>query len=166
MSQTCSPALNMATTTIAAGKARVASNKGLPVPENSLIDPDGQPRSTARIEIDPQPEPSSQRCAFLTRELPIARFTLRFRLGQEELTVPLKNILLVFASILVSIVVAEGVVRYIDGYRMLSWPLSEPIGAMVVKPGVMEQVPRAAGVEPAWFFTDPAPLPNRKPVPE
>ena len=35
--------LDMATTTIAAGKARVASNKGLPVPENSLIDPDGQP---------------------------------------------------------------------------------------------------------------------------
>ena len=35
--------LDMATTTIAAGKARVASNKGLSVPENSLIDPDGQP---------------------------------------------------------------------------------------------------------------------------
>jgi uncharacterized oxidoreductase len=40
-----SPALllDMATTTIAAGKARVAFNKGVKVPENSLIDADGHP---------------------------------------------------------------------------------------------------------------------------
>jgi len=35
--------LDMATTTIAAGKARVAFNKGVPVPEGSLIDAAGQP---------------------------------------------------------------------------------------------------------------------------
>ncbi len=35
--------LDMATTTIAAGKARVAYNKGIPVAEGTLIDPDGQP---------------------------------------------------------------------------------------------------------------------------
>ncbi len=35
--------LDMATTTIAAGKARVAYNKGVPVPENCLIDDAGQP---------------------------------------------------------------------------------------------------------------------------
>ena len=35
--------LDMATTTIAAGKARVAYNKGVPVPENSLIDAEGIP---------------------------------------------------------------------------------------------------------------------------
>lgn len=35
--------LDMATTTIAAGKARVAFNKGVKVPEGSLIDPDGAP---------------------------------------------------------------------------------------------------------------------------
>ncbi len=35
--------LDMATTTIAAGKARVAFNKGIPVPDDSLIDPDGNP---------------------------------------------------------------------------------------------------------------------------
>ncbi len=35
--------LDMATTTIAAGKARVAFNKGVPVPEGSLIDAHGQP---------------------------------------------------------------------------------------------------------------------------
>ena len=35
--------LDMATTTIAAGKARIAYNKGVDVPEGSLIDPDGYP---------------------------------------------------------------------------------------------------------------------------
>jgi uncharacterized oxidoreductase len=35
--------LDMATTTIAAGKARVAYNQGVPVAEGSLIDADGQP---------------------------------------------------------------------------------------------------------------------------
>src|SRR4051794_6128775 len=35
--------LDMATTTIAAGKARVAYNKGVPVPEGALIDEAGQP---------------------------------------------------------------------------------------------------------------------------
>jgi len=35
--------LDMATTTIAAGKARVAYNKGVPVPDGCLIDADGKP---------------------------------------------------------------------------------------------------------------------------
>jgi uncharacterized oxidoreductase len=35
--------LDMATTTIAAGKARVAYNKGVPVPDDCLIDPGGAP---------------------------------------------------------------------------------------------------------------------------
>ena len=35
--------LDMATTTIAAGKARVAFNKGVPVPDGCLIDDDGNP---------------------------------------------------------------------------------------------------------------------------
>jgi hydroxycarboxylate dehydrogenase B len=35
--------LDMATTTIAAGKARVAHNKGVPVPDGCLIDADGNP---------------------------------------------------------------------------------------------------------------------------
>ena len=35
--------LDMATTTIAAGKARVAHNKGVPVPEGALIDAAGEP---------------------------------------------------------------------------------------------------------------------------
>ncbi len=41
--------LDMATSTIAFGKARVARNKGLPVPEGTLIDRDGRPT------IDPVP---------------------------------------------------------------------------------------------------------------
>ena len=78
----------------------------------------------------------------------------------------IKNLLLVLASIVLSLVVAEGLVRYIDGYDMFGTPLSEPRGAMVAKPDVMDQIPRAAGVERAWFFTDPDPLPNRRPVPD
>ena len=35
--------LDMATTTIAAGKARVAHNKGVPVPAGTMIDPEGNP---------------------------------------------------------------------------------------------------------------------------
>ena len=35
--------LDMATTTIAAGKARVAYNKGMPVPDDCLIDDEGRP---------------------------------------------------------------------------------------------------------------------------
>jgi uncharacterized oxidoreductase len=35
--------LDMATTTIAAGKARVAYNKGIPVPDDSLVDETGAP---------------------------------------------------------------------------------------------------------------------------
>ncbi len=77
-----------------------------------------------------------------------------------------KNILLVVASIALSVVVAEGAVRYIDGYRMFVAPLSEPGGSMVAKPEVMDQVPRAAGVERAWFFSDPPALPNRHDLPD
>jgi hydroxycarboxylate dehydrogenase B len=44
--------LDMATTTIAAGKARVARNKGLKVPPDSLIDAAGQPTDDPRPFID------------------------------------------------------------------------------------------------------------------
>ena len=39
--------LDMATSQIAMGKARVAHNKGVPVPEGSLLDGDGQPTTDA-----------------------------------------------------------------------------------------------------------------------
>jgi hydroxycarboxylate dehydrogenase B len=44
--------LDMATTTIAAGKARVARNKGMPVAEDCLIDPEGHPTTDPRPFID------------------------------------------------------------------------------------------------------------------
>jgi uncharacterized oxidoreductase len=44
--------LDMATTTIAAGKARVARNKGVAVPPDSLIDAEGRPTTDPRGFID------------------------------------------------------------------------------------------------------------------
>jgi hydroxycarboxylate dehydrogenase B len=44
--------LDMATTTIAAGKARVARNKGVKVPEDCLIDAEGRPTDDPRGFID------------------------------------------------------------------------------------------------------------------
>ncbi|HEY6431730.1 MAG TPA: malate/lactate/ureidoglycolate dehydrogenase [Acetobacteraceae bacterium] len=44
--------LDMATTTIAAGKARIARNKGVPVPEDCLIDPEGRPTTDPTGFID------------------------------------------------------------------------------------------------------------------
>lgn len=44
--------LDMATTTIAAGKARVARNKGVPVPDECLIDAAGHPTNDPRPFID------------------------------------------------------------------------------------------------------------------
>jgi len=44
--------LDMATTTIAAGKARIARNKGVAVPADSLIDPEGRPTNDPRGFID------------------------------------------------------------------------------------------------------------------
>jgi uncharacterized oxidoreductase len=44
--------LDMATTTIAAGKARVARNKGVPVPDDCLIDAEGRPTNDPKGFID------------------------------------------------------------------------------------------------------------------
>jgi hypothetical protein len=79
-----------------------------------------------------------------------------------------KNALLMLVSMVATLIVAEGVVRYIDGYDLLGLPLSfaEPMGVASVKQETLDRVPRARGVERDWFFADPAPLPNRRPVPE
>ncbi len=77
----------------------------------------------------------------------------------------LKNALLVFISIALSIAVAEAAVRYLDGYDMLGTPLGAPTGSASVRPEVLDRIPRAAGVEREWFFGEPAPLPNRRAVP-
>src|SRR3990167_5542165 len=78
----------------------------------------------------------------------------------------IKNVLLVLTSIALSVLVAEAVVRYVDGYAMFAMPLSAPSGSATVGQDALDQVPSAAGVERDWFFTDPPPLPNRRKVPD
>src|SRR5262245_38002894 len=78
----------------------------------------------------------------------------------------LADTLLVVASMVVSIVVAEGVVRYLNGQPLLVCPLPEVIDTAPVKPALLAQVPLAEGVDRNWFYSDPPPLPNRsKPPP-
>lgn len=77
-----------------------------------------------------------------------------------------KNALLLLVSVVVSVIVAEGVVRIIDGYDMLSLPLNEPMGVTSVKQETLNRVARASGVDRDWFFAEPPALPNRRPVPE
>jgi hypothetical protein len=74
--------------------------------------------------------------------------------------------LLIVASVVFSIAMAEGVVRYLNGQPLLVFPLPEPIDMGFPKPGLLEQVPLAQGVDRKWFYSDPPPLPNRtKPPP-
>ncbi|HEY6980670.1 hypothetical protein [Reyranella sp.] len=75
---------------------------------------------------------------------------------------PLKAIdaLLVIASILVSALVAEVVVRYVDGLPLFAMPLPEGVGKAVTAEQ-RDEVPLAAGVSRDWFFDDPPSLPNR-----
>jgi hypothetical protein len=77
----------------------------------------------------------------------------------------LANVLLVFASILLCAVVAEGVIRAIDGYPLLATRLSDAVGEESVRPEELDQVQLAPGVKREWFFRDPPPLPNRLPPP-
>lgn len=77
-----------------------------------------------------------------------------------------KDALLVVASIVLSVVVAEGVVRYVDGYPLFITPLGEPMGLASVKQESVDRVPLATGVERDWFSSSPPPLPNKRPVPE
>ncbi len=78
----------------------------------------------------------------------------------------LKDALLFLVSIALCVVAAEGVVRYIDGYTIFYMPLSEPTGLASVKQDSVDKVPRAPGVEREWFATEPAPLPNKRAVPD
>lgn len=77
-----------------------------------------------------------------------------------------KNALLMLASVVASLMVAEAVVRYIDGYNMLAMPLGEPMGVASVRQETVDRVARSPGVARDWFFAEPPPLPNRRPVPE
>lgn len=70
------------------------------------------------------------------------------------------DVVLVITSVLVSTVVAEGIVRHIDGLPLFAVPLPENVGKAVTAEQ-RDKVPLAAGVSRDWFFDDPPPLPNR-----
>lgn len=74
---------------------------------------------------------------------------------------PWADVLTILVSIVISVAGAEGVVRFINGQPLLAFPLPDPVGTATVKPEQLDSIPRAAGVDRAWFFTDPPPLPNR-----
>jgi hypothetical protein len=74
--------------------------------------------------------------------------------------------LLLLASIVVSVAIAEAVVRALNGQPLLEFPLPDMSDERVLTPEQIDGVPLAAGVDRAWIFTDPAPLPNRRPPPD
>ena len=78
----------------------------------------------------------------------------------------LKNLLLVCTSVALCLVAAEAIVRTLDGYTLGALRLNTPTGPASVSAELVDRIPRAAGVERAWFYGDPPPLPNRRPVPE
>jgi len=78
----------------------------------------------------------------------------------------LADALLIVVSVVFSGAMAEGVVRYLNGQPLLVFPLPEPIDLGLPKPGILEKLPVAEGVDRGWFTSDPPPLPNRtKPPP-
>jgi hypothetical protein len=77
----------------------------------------------------------------------------------------LGNGLLVLASFLASVAVAEAVVRWMDDVPLFAFPLPLPLGHNTAA-SHLDSLPRLAGVKREWFAETPLPLPNRKPVPE
>ncbi|MFO1080241.1 MAG: hypothetical protein U1E23_06365 [Reyranellaceae bacterium] len=65
------------------------------------------------------------------------------------------NVLLVVASLVLCTAIAEAVVDYLD--------YSDDLGPAVRH---LDTIALAPGVQRAWFFEAPPPLPNRRPVPE
>jgi hypothetical protein len=78
---------------------------------------------------------------------------------------PLADTLLIVASMLFSIAAAEGVVRILNGQPLLAFPLPEALDSAGVKPGQLEQIPLADGVDRQWFLADPPALTNRREPP-
>ncbi|CAN0433136.1 unnamed protein product, partial [Phaeothamnion confervicola] len=65
----------------------------------------------------------------------------------------LKNTLLVLVSVALCTALAEGIAR---------WMEVNDDADVVTR---LDEIPRAAGVQRAWYFDDPAPLPNRGKAP-
>jgi len=77
----------------------------------------------------------------------------------------LTDTLLVVASVAVCIVVAEGVVRHLNGQPLFVFPLTEVIGTTSVDAEQVNRIPLAEGVDRKWFYSDHS-LPNRSEPPE
>jgi hypothetical protein len=56
---------------------------------------------------------------------------------------------------------AELFVRALNGQPLFAFPLPDPVGSASVKPGQLEQIKLADGVDRDWFERDPPALPNR-----
>jgi hypothetical protein len=75
----------------------------------------------------------------------------------------LKSGSLLVMSALLCFVVAEAATRLADGLSLVDLRLPQAIGAMGLDTTAehLDEVPRAAGVERGWFYSEPPPLPNR-----
>jgi hypothetical protein len=75
----------------------------------------------------------------------------------------LGNGLLAALSVLLCLVVAEVATRWVDGISLSKLRLPAAVGAMGLDTTArhLDEVPRAPGVDRAWFFKAPPPLPNR-----
>ena len=75
----------------------------------------------------------------------------------------LANGLLVTVSVVICLLVAEVATRWIDGHSLAELRLPEAKGSIGLDTTArhLDSVPRAAGVDRAWFYIPPPPLPNR-----
>jgi hypothetical protein len=96
----------------------------------------------------------------------LIRYKARLMGGSKRRSSWWGDALLMLVSIVVCVAIAEAVVRVLNGQPLLAFPLPDARDEGQLKPGQVDAIPLAPGVERAWFFTDPAPLPNRKPPPD
>ena len=80
----------------------------------------------------------------------------------------LANLLLIAVSFALCLLVAEGAIRIIDGQSVVALALPEVNSSQGVDTtgGHLDEMPRAASVDRALFFSDPPPLPNRTVPPQ
>jgi hypothetical protein len=76
----------------------------------------------------------------------------------------LGNGLLLLTTLLLGVVAAEAVVRWMDDVPLFAVPLPLPVGADTASSHLAAQ-PAVAGIKRDWFFETPPPLSSRKPVP-
>lgn len=82
--------------------------------------------------------------------------------ARRQIPSSLANALLTIGIVLLGTVVAEGIVRHLDGLPLDAFPLPEAAGGDSVTDIQLDGIARAPGVERHWFFSEPPPLPNRQ----